>query len=132
MVLGLALVVGLANLSYLGWVIVLGNASVGSLLFWLSVWWVMGLATGLAVHLVLGLGLAILFAAFVLVPVKSNSLAFSSVLDYCFWLAMVLEICLGLALVLGPGLAILGVSLALGLVFWLVLGVWVWVWGWSA
>ena len=93
MVLGLALVVGLVNLYYLGWVNVLGNASVGSWLFWLSVWWVMGLATGLAVHLVLGLGLAILFAAFVLVLVKKNSLVCSSVLDYCFWLAMVLAIC---------------------------------------
>ena len=93
MVLGLALVVGLVNLSYLGWVLVLGNASVGSWLFWLSVWWVMGLATGLAVHLVLGLGLAILFAAFVLVLVKNNALVFSSGLDYCFWLAMVLAIC---------------------------------------
>ena len=84
---------GLVNLSYLGWVIVLGNASVGSWLFWLSVWWVMGLATGLAVHLVLGLGLAILFAAFVLVLVKNNASVFSSGLDYCFWLAMVFAIC---------------------------------------
>ena len=53
----------------------------------------MGLATGLAVHLVLGLGLALLFAAFVLVLVKNNSSVGSSVLDYCFWLAMVLAIC---------------------------------------
>ena len=68
---------GVGKSFLLGWVIVLGNASVGSWLFWLSVWWVMGLATGLAVHLVLGLGLAILFAAFVLVLVKNNALVFS-------------------------------------------------------
>ena len=80
MVFGLALVVGLANLSYLGWVVVLGIASV---CFWLLVWWVMGLATGLALHLVLGFGLAILFAASVLVLVESYSFAFSSsVLGY--------------------------------------------------